>query len=143
MRWLLLASLLGLMTACATPPVSPEEQAAHFGPVPDAPTAEQLASTDIAANVVWIARPDGADYRLVWPQDAWFAEAEATVGLDCLVRADGTVACAADDDGWPQYNFEQAARFLSTRFRLAPQNRGGESIVGKRIKINISFRFAN
>jgi len=143
MRAGLFGLLIVLLSACATPPATPEAQAAHFGPVPEAPSVEQLASTTVATNYTWLARPDGADYRLVWPRDAWYAEAEATVGLDCLIREDGTVACAADDDGWPQYDFEQAARNLSTRFRLATHNRNGNSIVGQRIKINIAFRFAH
>lgn len=140
MRGGIIGGLAFALAACATPPAPPEVQAAHFGPVPEAPSAEMLAAAEVVTNYAWLSRPSNADYIMVYPRDAWFKEVQTTVGLDCLVGDDGGVACAADDDGWPQYDFEQAARNLSTRFRLAPYTRDGVPIAGKRIKISVAFR---
>jgi hypothetical protein len=136
------AGLALLAASCATPPMSPQEQAAHFGDVPPAPTKEELAGATFAQAYRWIERPTDADYTTVWPQDAWWAEVEASVDLDCLVLANGRVACAASDDGWPQYHFEQGARNLSTRLLMDTSGENAR-LVGQRVQVRISFRFAN
>lgn len=140
MRLAVLAGLLAGLYACVTPPAPPEVQATHFGPVPPAPSLEQLARAERVRNWIWSARPRADDYAWLYPRNAWFAEVEAQVVLNCIAQSDGGVACVAKDDGMPQYDFEQAARNLSTRFRLAPLTRDGVPIVGKRLVVSISFR---
>jgi hypothetical protein len=140
MRSLFAVIALVALVACVTPPESPEAQAAHFGPVPDPPTRQQLLSAKQVTDFVWLSSPQYTDYVLLYPRDAWQAEAEASVQLDCLVREDGSLACAAEDDEWAQYDFEQAARNLSTRFRVASQSRSGEPTSGRRLRIRVAFR---
>jgi|CXWL01.1.fsa_nt_gi hypothetical protein len=140
MRLAMVVGLLAGLSACVTPPAPPEVQAAHFGPVPPAPSLEQLASAERVRNWIWSARPRADDYVLLYPRNAWAAEVEARVVLNCIAQEDGSVACAAKDDGMPQYDFEQAARNLSTRFQLAPLTSDGVPIAGKRLVVSISFR---
>lgn len=144
MRLALLIGLAAVLCGCVTaPPAPPDVQAAHFGPVPAAPSIEQLERAERARNWVWSTRPQANDYILLYPRNAWFAEVEAQVVLNCIALDDGRVACAAKDDGMPQYDFEQAARNLSTRFRLEQLTRDGAPVAGKRIVVVISFRFAD
>src|SRR5262245_47539174 len=104
MRGAILIAALAL-AACATPPAPPEMQAAHFGPVPPAPSAETLARSELIVGVRWLARPDPNDYIMAYPRDAWYADAEARVPLSCIIQADGSFACAVvGDDKWPQYD---------------------------------------
>lgn len=136
-----LAAAAFALSACVTPPASPEVQAAYFGEVPAPPTADQLQGAPLLTNFVWEKIPNGADYTMVYPRDAWAAEVEAVVTLECLVLETRHVACAAGDDGYPQYNFEQAARNLSTQFIMRPLTRDGVPVVGARVKLTVQFRF--
>jgi len=141
MRWAFLAILATALASCVTPPASPEQQAAYFGAVPDAPSAEQLAQAELVTGYAWASLPDPNDYVMVYPRDAWNAEVQSHVTMECIVLADLHVACTATDDQ-PQYNFEQAARNLSTRFVMRPLNNEGVSVVGRRVKLNVWFRLA-
>lgn len=139
MRSLLAVIALVALTGCVTAPASPEAQAAHFGPIPAAPTREQLISAKALTDHIWLSRPQFTDYVMLYPRNAWEAEIQARVQLDCLVQEGGSLACAAEDDGWPQYDFEQAARNLSTRFRVAPQTGSGEQAAGRRLRVQVAF----
>ncbi len=142
MRLTLVTGLAALLGACVTAPAPPEVQAAHFGPVPPAPSIEQLEHAEFARNWVYSARPRVDDYTLLYPRNAWFAQVQTGVVLNCIVQEDGSIACAAKDDGMPEYDFEQAARNLSTQFRLEPLTSDGESVAGKRIVLRIVFALA-
>jgi hypothetical protein len=136
--WIVGAAVL--VASCATPPALPEVQAAYFGTLPEPPTSEQLAQAEIIGGLTWRSRPKPDDYVMVYPRDAWEHDVEATVPMDCLIKDDGHLNCAAGDDGLPQYNFEQAARYISTQYQLETGNWQGVAVAGRRLKINVSFR---
>lgn len=141
MRRSVLAILATALASCVTPPASPEQQAAYFGAVPDAPSPEQLAQAELITGFAWASLPNPNDYVMVYPRDAWSAEVQSRVTLECIVQPDLHVACAATDDQ-PLYNFEQAARNLSTRFVMQPLTNNGVSVVGRRVKLLVWFRLA-
>ncbi|OQW58134.1 MAG: hypothetical protein A4S17_12035 [Proteobacteria bacterium HN_bin10] len=141
MKWALVAVCSALALAgCATAPAPPEVQAAHFGPVLPAPSPEALANAQLIEGLRWLSRPDANNYIMAYPRDAWFAEAESTVSLSCIIQTDGRFACAAAPDKWPQFDFEQAARNLSTLLRVAPHSFSGEATAGRRFDLRIVFR---
>lgn len=139
MRACLIAIFALALSACVTAPATPEEQAAYWGPVPDAPSAQALAEAPVLTDYVWAERPNGRDYVMMYPRDAWEAEAESNVTLDCIVQTGGWIACAARDDR-TRFDFEEAARRVSTRFRLSVPGRDVESVVGHRVDVRIWFR---
>lgn len=143
MRKPVLAILSLALAACVTPPAPPEVQAAYWGPIPEAPTPQQLAMAPRLTNYVWLSRPDVNDYVMIYPRDAWAQEVEGTVTLACIVQAEGRVACAAGDDGLPKFDFESAARNLSGRFRIGNRAGEAEGIEGRRVDITIAFRLAD
>jgi hypothetical protein len=142
MRSAWIVGALALLASCATPPAPPEVQAAHFGPLAEPPTNEQLAQAEVIGGLSWRSRPKPDDYVMVYPRDAWEHEVEATVPMDCLIEDDGHINCAAGDDGLPQYNFEQAARYLTTQYQVELENLHGISVAGRRLKIRVAFRLA-
>lgn len=115
MRRALIAGFVALLAACVTPgfPVDLDE---YFGPLPPAPSADELAGADFTTRV-WREHPMHADFAIAYPQIAERDKVEARVILDCIVQPNLRLACAASDDGWPEYDFELAARYLSTRIR--------------------------
>lgn len=142
MRISFVAVLALALAACVTtPPATVEQQAAYWGPVPDAPTPEQIAQAEPLTDYVWVQRPDGRDYVMMYPRDAWEKEAQSNVTLDCLVLTGGRLACAARDDR-TRYDFEEAARRISTRFRLDTPGRDVESAVGQSVVVRMWFRIA-
>jgi hypothetical protein len=123
MRLPWIAALAFALGACVTRPATPEEQAAYWGPVPEAPGPQQLAAARLLTDYIWVTRPNVNDYVMIYPRDAWELEIEANVPLSCIVQSDGRLACAAGDDRQPKYDFEQAALNIGTRFRITSRAR--------------------
>jgi TonB family protein len=137
MRALLVAAGL-LLSACAS--------SSSFGPIPAAPTAEELAAAQQRAVAesaggmpVWITRPDGQDYVRAYPPRALSAGIPGRVTMDCILQADGSLRCAPRDDGEPEHNFEHAALLLSTLFRMAPEDSAGVPVAGRPYELTIRF----
>ena len=89
--------------------------------------------------MVWLEIPSSADYPASYPEAARGTGIVVRVVLDCIVEADYRIACAAADDGFPEYDFEQAALLLATRFRSASRTRppNGVETIGKRVRTSV------
>lgn len=139
MRVGLVGLLCLVLAGCVTPPLSQEEQVAYWGEPPMPPTESELAGAAYLRNYYWVSLPDTNDYVMIYPRNAWDAEAQGRVQLNCIVQRGGKIACRARDDGQPLYDFERAATMISTRFRLAARGQDLE-IVGYRVDVGVQFR---
>ncbi|MCX7357212.1 MAG: hypothetical protein NT015_03550 [Alphaproteobacteria bacterium] len=140
MRVGLVGLLLLALAGCVTAPLSPEEQAAYWGEPGAPPTESELAGAAYLQNYYWVSLPDTNDYVMIYPRNAWDAEAQGRVQLNCIVQPGGKIACRARDDGQPRYDFERAATMISTRFRLTARGQDLDSIVGYRVDVGVQFR---
>jgi protein TonB len=74
---------------------------------------------------VWLHRPTPADVARFYPPRAIARNREGTASLDCLVGADGRLACtvvAEDPLGW---GFGAAALQLARAYQMQPATRDG------------------
>ncbi|MEQ1618797.1 MAG: energy transducer TonB, partial [Terricaulis sp.] len=89
----------------------------------------------------WIRRPNGADYERFWPTRAREREMEGVASLDCLVDAEGRLACTVTSEDPPNMGFGEAAVRISRQFRMNPQTVNGQPTAGGRYRLRIPFRF--
>jgi protein TonB len=110
-------------------------------PIPvavDPPPAPPTPS--VLTGMVWLQRPSSQDFNRYYPTRAQEREQEGRVVLDCLVSADGRIACTVaseDPSGW---GFGEAALRIARNFRAAVQTSDGRPTSGGRTRVPISFR---
>ena len=100
-----------------------------------APTAEELeqAGEILIGRIPWLEQPAAQDYANNYPQEALDHEREGRVVLDCIIQADGYLACAPQDDG-AEFDFERATLAVAAKLRAAPQTEDGQPTAGRRIR---------
>lgn len=111
-------------------------------PIPVAVDPPPAPPTPMLTGAVWLERPGARDFDRYYPPRAMEREQEGRVMLDCLVSADGRIACSVaseDPSGW---GFGEAAIRISHSFRMAAQTSSGQPTSGGRIRVPISFRLA-
>lgn len=102
-----------------------------------------LTAAIVAALVtdpVWISRPSGKDIALAYPDGAARASLQGRAVLLCTATGDGLLAdCAVEAEDPPGMGFEAAVLELSRRFHLHPQDKQGELVVGRPVRVPIRF----
>jgi hypothetical protein len=143
MKRIAFAAILALAGCVSTPAIWPPlpDPATHFGPIPPPPSAEELAAAEpLVGRPVWTHQPVGQDFIVAYPRNALNAgRGNGRVVLNCIVQADGSLRCAAEDDGDPAHDFERGALYLSTRFAMAAQDQSGAAVEGRRHRLPIIF----
>jgi protein TonB len=115
-------------------PPTPTPIPVAVDPPPAPPTPAVLT------GMVWLQRPSSQDFNRYYPSRAMEREQEGRVVLDCLVSADGRIACTViseDPTGW---GFGDAAIRISRNFRAAAQTADGRPTSGGRTRVPITFR---
>jgi protein TonB len=109
-------------------------------PIPVAVDPPPAPPSPVLTGMVWLQRPSSQDFNRYYPQRAMEREQEGRVVLDCLVSADGRIACSViseDPTGW---GFGDAAIRISRNFRAAAQTSDGRATSGGRTRVPITFR---
>jgi protein TonB len=117
-------------------PPTPTSIPVAIDPPPSPPTPS------VITNPQWLERPSGRDFARYYPERALQREQEGRVSLDCIVSADGRIACtvtAEDPQGW---GFGEAALRISRHFRMAPATQDGVPTSGGRVRVPIRFNLA-
>lgn len=117
-------------------PPTPTPIPVAVDPPPAPPTPAMLT------GMVWLQRPSSQDFNRYYPTRAMEREQEGRVVLDCIVSADGRIACTVvseDPSGW---GFGEAAIRISRNFRAAAQTSDGRATTGGRTRVPITFRLA-
>lgn len=116
------------------PAIAYQEPVTNEVPPPPPPT--------VITNPSWQRRPNGADYERFWPRRARESEIEGSASLDCVVDAEGRLACTVISEEPPNMGFGEAAVRISRQFRMNPQTVNGQATAGGRYRLRIPFRFA-
>lgn len=119
--------------AVASPGPTPVEMPVAIDPPPAPPTPSILTAP------IWLERPDATDFSRYFPHDALVAGISGRVVLECLVAADGRLACAVLSEEPLGYGFNEAGLRVSRHFRMAPQTREGAATAGGRVRVPIRF----
>jgi hypothetical protein len=129
------------LAACAAGPQTMQEVRTYFPPPLPPPTAEQLAAAQngVAARMHWVQRPTARDLLFAYPPEALDRAVDARVTMDCLIQSDGALACVVVEEAPAGYNFAEAARLLSTRFRVTTTDTLEQSTIGQRLRVPIVF----
>jgi len=109
-------------------------------PIPVAVDPPPAPPSPVLTGMVWLQRPSSQDFNRYYPSRAMEREQEGRVMLDCLVSADGRIACSViseDPTGW---GFGEAAIRISRNFRAAAQTSDGRATTGGRTRVPITFR---
>lgn len=109
-------------------------------PIPvavDPPPAPPTPS--VITNPRWLERPDARDFARYYPDRALEREQEGRVTLDCVVAADGRIACTVTSEEPAGWGFGEAALRISRFFRMAPATQDGVPTSGGRVRVPIRF----
>jgi protein TonB len=112
-------------------------------PIPvavDPPPAPPTPS--VITNPQWLQRPDARDFARYYPPRALERGQEGRVSLDCIVSADGRIACTVTSEDPTGWGFGEAAVRISRHFRMAPATRDGVPTSGGRVRVPIRFNLA-
>lgn len=152
-----LLALAVLLGSCATDSLA-TYRASMPAPLP-APTADQFeavqnqaqASRDqtlargapmpASVGFSYLARPTERDFAAVYPADALRRGVTGHVVLNCLIQADGQLACAVASEDPPGEGFGEAARRVAVRFRMPTHLSDGRPTVGGTVTLPITFTF--
>lgn len=116
----------------AIPPAAP--------PIPvavDPPPAPPTPSVITAPS--WVERPTPHDFGRYYPQAALDALVNGSATLDCLVAADGRLACTVTREEPGGFGFGEAALRLARHFRMAQETRDGQRTAGGRVRVPMRF----
>lgn len=97
----------------------------------------------IMTDVVWLERPNARDFARYYPEAAYQANVSGRAVLDCIVTADGRIACTVASEEPAGYGFGEAALRISTHFRMALQTRDGRPTRSGRVRLPIRFVLAD
>jgi TonB family protein len=124
----------------AAPPPSSAADAAELARlVAEAPSAQELAQAEELVGPEWMELPSGANFAKYYPRAALQAGQEGRAVLNCLVREDGSLRCAIEQEEPEGAGFGPAALGISQSFRVAPAI-DGHPTSGKRVRVPVSFR---
>ncbi len=89
---------------------------------------ELLAGATLIRPPVYVDQPSQYEVQRFYPQRALSMDVQGMAQLNCLVLADGALACVAEEETPPEYGFGEAAlRIVRTyrvdTFAIAPGNR--------------------
>lgn len=111
---------------------APDEQ-------PESPAAASAPQSVEIRDPVWLARPRHPERR--YPAQAFAAGVEGQVELDCLVGADGRLACEILSETPPDWGFGAAALELAGEHVMEPPTREGLAAIGH-YRMRIPFQQA-
>lgn len=104
-----------------TPPPRPTRAAQRTSEAPSlAPAAPEAPAPQVidVVNPVWLALPRHPERR--YPREAFAADVEGAVELDCMVELDGRLTCAIASETPLGWGFGEAALALSREHVMAP-----------------------
>lgn len=110
-------------------------------PIPvaiDPPPAPPTPS--VITNPVWLEQPDARDYARYYPERAQEREVEGRATVECIVNANGSLACTVTSEDPPGYGFGEATLRVTRHFRIAPSTRDGVATSGGRIRRTIRWQ---
>lgn len=133
----------------------PDECASRWATVAAGPTASlaarglQASPTEAewnggvsggnAGTLQWLARPDGDSLRFFYPVNAWRQGRNGSARLECLVTPAGTLRCRSSQETPANAGFGEAARRMSSIFRVAPTDANGQSTANRRVVVPVQF----
>lgn len=132
------------------PPPPPDQQIPP--PVVEAPPQFTDTPTEVTpeptpppplTGIRWLQQPDGDDFARLYPDRARDREQEGRVMLDCVVSADGRIACSVASEDPPGWGFGEASLRISRQFRVAPQTADGTPTTGGRFRRPIRWQLAD
>lgn len=111
-----------------------------FTDIPVAPDPPPAPPVLVIQNPSWITRPNGDDYARYFPRRALESNISGRATLDCLVAADGRLACTVTSESPENMGFGEAAIRIARQFRMRPQTVNGEPTAGGRVRLPLVFR---
>lgn len=93
----------------------------------------------IVTNMTWLERPTARHFAQYYPREALAQGVHGRATLECLVGADGRLACMVLSEDPPGARFGEAALRVSRHFRMASETRDGRPTEGGRVHIPIRF----
>ncbi|WGM40734.1 energy transducer TonB [Caulobacter sp. NIBR1757] len=88
----------------------------------------------------WVRKPTGGDVARVYPKAALAAGQSGRVTLSCQVIADGTLRdCNVVMESPADMGFGEAAKSLSSQFRMRPTTADGQPVGGATVRIPLMF----
>ncbi|MBC7770336.1 MAG: energy transducer TonB, partial [Phycisphaerales bacterium] len=126
----------------------PSNTVVPLSPPPPAAATTQ-ASTNTAGppetraapgTVSWAQRPTARRISELYPQRAVREGTGGRVMLDCVVQSSLSVACTIGSETPAGEGFGRAALSASSAYRASPTLSNGQSAVGARTRISVSFQ---
>jgi protein TonB len=114
-------------------PPTPTPIPVAVDPPPSPPTPS------VITNPVWLEQPDARDFARYYPERAQEREVEGRATIECIVNANGSLACTVTSEDPPGYGFGDATLRVSRHFRIAPATRDGQATSGGRIRRTIRW----
>lgn len=124
-------------TASAGPPTSLTARGLQSAPT-DAEWNAGASGADAGA-LQWLARPDGESLRFFYPVNAWRQGRSGSARLQCLVTTSGALRCRASEESPANAGFGEAARRMSSIFRVAPTDANGQPTANRRVVVPVVF----
>jgi protein TonB len=88
----------------------------------------------------WLSTPNARDFARFYPPRALDRGVSGRVLLDCIVGADGRIACSVGSETPQGQGFGEAALRIAQSFRMAPQTVNGSPTDGGHVRVPITFR---
>ncbi|MBI1250716.1 MAG: hypothetical protein GC189_04510 [Alphaproteobacteria bacterium] len=92
------------------------------------------------AGLRWEQTPAPADFARFYPQAALERGISGRVVLDCRVVTGAKVACGILEEDPAGFGFGASALRISPRFQVGLEAADGGPVLGRRLRIPISFR---
>jgi TonB family protein len=138
---LALGVLLWPRTYRAAPPPAPAEL--KTVPIPPASPAPQKFITDAPPTYIdkpkWEEQPSPGDLMDLYPKDALQKRRGGRVELDCLIAISGHLDCLVIIETPEGEGFAAAALKASALFKMAPTDKDGRPVAGKRLHLPMRF----
>lgn len=109
-------------------------------PIPIAIDPPPAPPSPLLTGAVWTRRPGAGDFDRHYPSRAMDRQQEGRVVLDCLVGADGRIACSVSSEDPTGWGFGESALRIARSFQMAAQTSSGQPTSGGRIRVPITFR---
>lgn len=94
-------------------------------------------------NPRWLSRPGAREFDQYYPPRARDRGKEGRVTLDCLVGANGAIACVVAHETPAGWGFGDAALKIAPYFRLAPRLEDGRATEGGQVRVDIAFHLGD
>jgi protein TonB len=109
---------------------------------PPQPPQPPAKAPGILTSPDWLSRPGPNEFSRYYPTQAEAQNASGAVILACTVSATGQVQnCQVAQETPKGLGFGDAAKKLSSYFKMRPQTRDGTPVDGASIRIPIRFNF--